>query len=194
MAVKTVEKVSKRDIVIAKAAELFSKGGYAGTSLRELADALDMEAPSLYNHIASKAELLIIICNEIAASFAEARSEASKKTTAEKAIEYLIGFHVNQTFSVFEKLYVADFEWKHLPSAEIKSYLAARKSYELFFESLISKGIDAGEFRKADAKLITTGILAALRGLEFTGKSKKYFTKSETAEAMKGLLLRGLKK
>lgn len=53
------EKVGGRTLEIREvAARLFYERGYKATSLRDIATEMDLRAPSLYNHISSKQELL----------------------------------------------------------------------------------------------------------------------------------------
>ena len=58
-------------MIIQKAALLFKSKGYTATSMRELADTVGVEAPSLYNHIGSKSELLQAICFKVGNEFTE---------------------------------------------------------------------------------------------------------------------------
>src|SRR2546430_4887836 len=51
------------------AARLFAEQGYQGTSLADLAEALGMQKPSLYHHIASKEDLLWDVAWEGADAF-----------------------------------------------------------------------------------------------------------------------------
>ena len=60
---------SKKDVIIQNAAVLFKKRGYSSASMRELAGAVGVEAPSLYNHIGGKSELLQHICFKVANAF-----------------------------------------------------------------------------------------------------------------------------
>ena len=56
--IKPGKNASKRDVITQKAAALFKTKGFSSASMRELAEAVGVEAPSLYNHIGSKSELL----------------------------------------------------------------------------------------------------------------------------------------
>src|SRR5438105_1172868 len=53
----------------AVAARLFRQRGYHGTSIREIARAIDLQGGSLYAHIAGKEDLLWTICERAAAQF-----------------------------------------------------------------------------------------------------------------------------
>jgi AcrR family transcriptional regulator len=63
------DKGTKREVIIQKAAQLFKSKSYTAASMRELAETLGVEAPSLYNHIGSKSELLQAICFKVGNQF-----------------------------------------------------------------------------------------------------------------------------
>ena len=56
--IKTEKNGSRKDVIVRKAATLFREKGYKAASMRDLAEAVGVEAASLYNHIKSKSELL----------------------------------------------------------------------------------------------------------------------------------------
>src|ERR1043166_6128824 len=60
---------NRKEQIIATAARLFKKDGYAATSMRDIAAALEIEAASLYHHIKSKEEILESICFDMADKF-----------------------------------------------------------------------------------------------------------------------------
>ena len=47
-------------------ATLFKEKGYSAVTMRDIAQAMDIKAASLYNHIKSKQEILVLIIIEIA--------------------------------------------------------------------------------------------------------------------------------
>ena len=67
--IKSTANGTKKDAIIKKAAALFRNKGFKATSMRELAEKIGVEAPSLYNHIGSKSELLQAICFKVAEDF-----------------------------------------------------------------------------------------------------------------------------
>jgi TetR/AcrR family transcriptional regulator, mexJK operon transcriptional repressor len=58
-------KDSKRTEIIAIAAELFFKDGYAGTSMSQIAAAVGGSKTTLYNHFQSKEDLLLAVVQEV---------------------------------------------------------------------------------------------------------------------------------
>lgn len=62
---------SKREKVLNKAAELFSRHGFDGTSMRDIASAVDMLPGSLYYHFPSKEDMLLEIHERVVAGMVE---------------------------------------------------------------------------------------------------------------------------
>ena len=54
-----LKKDKTREVLLDKAAQVFSRQGYQSTSLKSIADAANMKAGSLYYHFASKEDLMI---------------------------------------------------------------------------------------------------------------------------------------
>jgi AcrR family transcriptional regulator len=50
--------VDRRDVILARAADLFAKQGVAATTVREIAEAVGILSGSLYHHFASKDEIV----------------------------------------------------------------------------------------------------------------------------------------
>lgn len=165
---------SSTQVVIAKnAATLFRVKGYKASSMRELAEQLGVEAPSLYNHIGSKSELLQNVCFRIAHEFmVHIDGIEATDATAEKKISLLIRFHIQMMLRSFDEVYVSNHEWKHLEEPHLASFLSQRKAYETKMVSIIKTGINNKEFRNVHPQVTVLTILSAVRGLEFWQKYK----------------------
>src|SRR4051812_36019653 len=86
---------TRKEVIIQKAAMLYKSKSYTAASMRDLADALGVEAPSLYNHIGSKSELLEVICFRTGNRFIDQVRliTASPGNTIAK-LEAIIRFHI----------------------------------------------------------------------------------------------------
>lgn len=67
--------------VLDAAANLFAKRGYAATSMRDIALAVNMLSGSLYYHFASKKELLVAVYSAGVAQLEHATTDTVKKTS-----------------------------------------------------------------------------------------------------------------
>ena len=184
---------SIKDKILVNAAELFRKKGFAAASVRELAEALGIEAPSLYNHIGSKAELLQEVCFEVAKDYTIHMEQVlqSKKNAADKIAE-IIRFHVRKLSTDFDKVFVSEHEWKRLPQKSLEEFLAQRKLYENNMIDFVKEGIAKKIFKNLLPSIAVLAILSAVRGLELRQRHKNEFTIEELEETMIQHLLHGI--
>lgn len=173
---------------------LFSTKGFGAASMRNLAEVLGIEAPSLYNHIGSKNQLLQEICFKVAkqfTSYMDAVTQMDELGTLEK-LERILRFHITYTLSDFYEIFVANHEWKHLPEPFLSDFLQQRRYYEKGFIALVEKGIKEKEIKKMNAYAAVLTCLSALRGLEFWQRNKRNVSAKELENDMVALLLHGI--
>lgn len=165
---------SKKEVILKKAATLFKTKSFSASSMRELADVVGVEAPSLYNHIGSKSELLQDICFKIGSHFTEQIEQisTSDKSTVAK-IEAVIRFHIEMMAENFDEVYVANHEWKHLNEPYLTDFLNIRRNYEKSLMGFIEEGITKNEIKAVNPYVTVLTILSAVRGLEFWQRNKK---------------------
>lgn len=193
--IKTTNKdVSRKDIIIQKAATLFKEKGFKATSMREIADVVGVEAASLYNHIKSKNELLNIICFDVANQFIHKmdKVENTNASNLEK-IETLLRFHINCMINNFEQVYVSDREWKHLDNPYLNNMQNQRRTYRKRFANIIEQGIKQNEIKKLDAATAVLIMLHAIGGIESWHRSKQKINGNQLEENMVTFLVDGLK-
>ena len=184
---------SKKEIILTHAAELFRKKGFAAASVRELAESMGIEAPSLYNHIGSKAELLQEICFEVATDYTAHMDEIvqSDFSPIEKITD-IIRFHVRKLSTDFDKVFVSEHEWKRLPQTYLQQFLAQRKAYEKSMIAIVQDGIDKKIFSNILPSIVVLAILSAVRGLELRQRHKNEFSIEQLEDTMIQHLLHGI--
>lgn len=184
---------TKKEVIIEKAALLFKTKGYNAASMRELAIALGIEAPSLYNYIGSKTELLQTICTKIADEFTAHLDIVENTTTNTVAkIETIIRFHIQMMQNNFNEVFVANHEWKHLKEPLLSNFLNQRRNYEKRLMDLIETGVEKKELKSINAYVTVLTILSAVRGLEFWYGHKKNVTEQVIENDMVNHLLNGI--
>jgi TetR/AcrR family transcriptional regulator, cholesterol catabolism regulator len=193
--ITSATKASKKEIIVLKAAQLFCTKGFSATNMRELAVALGVEAPSLYNHIGGKNELLEAICFKVANKFNNQIAQVeSGKQTASKKIEAIIRFHIQMMLVNFEEVYVANRDWKHLPQPFLNDFLQQRRTYQKKLALLVEAGIKNKELKNINPHVVVLTILSAVRGLEFWQRHKKNISAATVENDMVAHLLNGLVK
>ncbi|HAK11259.1 MAG TPA: TetR/AcrR family transcriptional regulator [Chitinophagaceae bacterium] len=193
--IKVDEHSSRKDIIVSKAASLFREKGYKATSMRELADAVGVEAASLYNHIHSKTEILHVICFNVANRFmSHMESIELENISAIVKVEKLLRFHIKEMLHQYEEVYVSDREWKHLTDPYLSNFQNQRRTYRKRFAAIIEKGIAAGEIKSIDAPTAVLIMLHAVSGIESWHRSTAKISGKELEENMVTIMVDGLRK
>ncbi len=193
--IKTQTNGTKKEVILKNAAALFRKKGFKATSLRELAETMNIEAPSLYNHIKSKAELLQEICFGVAVDFTTHMDEVlQSKENALQKIENLICFHIQNIYTNFDNVFVSNHEWKQLPKKQLNDFLKQRKIYENNFIAIVEDGVKKNLFIKLNSKIVVLTMLSAVRGVEFLHSHMNDFSVQSLKENMVQHLITGIKK
>ncbi len=184
---------TKKEDILHKAALLFHQKGYSATTMRELANAVGIEASSLYNHIQSKEELLTSICFLNAKKFSEGMSGAESLSESPSAkLSALIKQHIDIALEDKTSMTVFDDEWKHLSEPHLSSFLQTRKEYQKRFCSIIEEGIKQGEIQSLPSNLIMNTIISSLRWIHFKPESAKKVNTNKLHEQIVSLLMKGI--
>lgn len=191
--IKPGKNSSKRELITQNAADLFKRKGFSSASMRELAELVGVEAPSLYNHIGSKSELLQEICFKVANIFTYYLDSIENTVINSSAkLEGVIRFHISMMLNNFDEVYVANHEWKHLQEPYLSNFLIQRRAYEKRLIGLIDNGIQANELKATNPYVAVLTILSAVRGLEFWQQHKKNISSEVLENDMVSLLLKGI--
>lgn len=186
---------SKKEVIIEKASGLFRAKGYTAATMRDLADAVGVEAASLYNHIGSKSEILQVICFQIAGRYNKQLAAAEKlQLSKAQLIDQVIRFHIRIMLEHFDEVFVANHEWKFLKAPYLVNFLKQRRNYEKRLVAIVEDGVNKKEFKKSNSYVTVLTILSALRGLEFWLRHKKNFSARVLENDMADHLLNGMLK
>ena len=185
---------TKKEAITTKASILFKERGYSATSMRHIAEAFGVEAPSLYNHINSKREILQEICFRIANLFTTHINKVeTSDLTVMKKLELIIRFHIHMMLQEYDSVYISNHEWKHLPEPYLSNFKNRRKSYQTRLANIIMQGIENKELRKIDPYVAVLTMLSAIGGIESWQHSKKNIDATLLEEDMVNILLGGLR-
>lgn len=163
-----IEAGSRRREIDAVAGELFHAQGYAATSVRDIARALDMQGASLYAHVTSKEDLLWSIVDRAATAFEAGADRALAESASGDAVDRLAAFveaHVEVITADPERASVFVTEWRHLSEPRHEQIATRRDAYEGRLRALIVEGVALGAFRSTDPVLAAVFLLSSLNGI-----------------------------
>lgn len=187
---------SKKKQVELTATTLFQERGYAATSMRDMAQALGIEAASLYSHIRSKEEILQNICSRMTRMFFEAQDEALngfEGTAAEKLARAIVA-HVKVITEDTSASAVFFSEWRHLSEPHLGEFKQMRHRYEGRFREILHEGLKNKEFVALDERFAVLTILSALNWTHQWFKATGPMSAEEIGERLADVILNGLKK
>lgn len=161
---------ASRAAVLDAACTLFAEIGYHGTSMKDIADALGVRAPSLYNHVSSKQEILFGIMDKAMDRALAALEEAlagvpdvaeQLRLATESLVLDFLRFPAEVT--------VCNTEVRSLDPENRLAIVAKRDRYAARVRGIIDQGCLAGRF--------TTGgpAIAAFAVLEMGNSAKSWF-------------------
>ena len=158
---------SRRREIEAAASTLFREHGYSGTSVRDIARALDIQGASLYAHVTSKQEVLGSIVERMASRFEAVADEALADTElgADQRLTNLVRAHIGVITDDIEQASVFVHEWRALSPEKRRAIGRRRDAYEARFRDLIAEGMAADVFAPVDPALTAAWLLTALNGL-----------------------------
>lgn len=175
------------------ASALFRERGYAGTSVRDIAQALNIQGGSLYAHVASKEDVLWSIVNRAADRFHTlVRPIAESNTPPATRLRDMIRAHVAVVTSSQRDAAVFLHEWRLL-SPDRRAALAARRdAYEALFRQVIADGSAAGTFAPVEPRLTAMALLSSLNGIATWYRPDGPLTADAIADHHADLFLRAL--
>jgi AcrR family transcriptional regulator len=185
---------SKKDAITQKASALFRKKGFTATSMRDIAEAIGVEAPSLYNHIESKNAILKDICFRVARLFTRNLREVELGPELYLSkIESIIRFHISMMIGEYESVYISDHEWKHLPEPFLSDFKTRRRNYHSRLAAILQNGINNKEIGVINPYVAVLTILSAIGGIESWQRSGKKIDAKSLEENMVKILVGGLR-
>ena len=163
-----IEAGARRREIDNVASELFHANGYSATSVRDIARALDIQAASMYAHVASKEDVLWSIVDQAASTFEAAAERAAADSPAgdpEERLAALVEAHVEVVTADPQRSSVFITEWRHLSPDRRTAIAERRDAYEGRFRQAIEDGIAVGAFRSTDPAVAAAFVLTALNAI-----------------------------
>lgn len=158
--------LTRKDEIIKQAASLFLERGYSAVTMRDLAKKMGIKAASLYNHIASKHEILETLIINVAEKFTTGMNAivASNEDPLKK-VEAVIELHIEVTLNNQDALGSLNNDWMHLEGQALIYFEEMRNGYEDNFRKIIHQGISQGVIAKRNPEIMLFSVLSTLRTL-----------------------------
>jgi len=174
---------SVKQTIIDETMRLFSEKGYAATSIRDIANAVDIKSASLYYYINSKKDLLNQIMKTYLTELIDGAIDVvSKKSKPEDKLEQIIKHHVSSHGREKLAALVVDTEYRSLEGENKKEIKRLRKSYENIWTDILNEGFNKGVFHFSDKHITAYALLSQCTGVAHWYREEGKYTLHEITE------------
>lgn len=147
---------------------LFARHGYAAVSMREIAAEVGVGAAAIYNHFATKQDLLVELMTdhltELLADW-DGQPEAAADTPPAEALEAFTRFHIRFHRRRTDEVFVAYMELRSLEQPNFHAIDRLRAAYEKRLEDILRRGHEQGVFDAPSPQVCATAVVAMLTGV-----------------------------
>ncbi|MBB1034452.1 TetR/AcrR family transcriptional regulator [Dietzia sp. CQ4] len=159
---------SRRDSILAAAAEYFAEQGYHSAGMRGIADSVGIKGASLYNHFSSKEEILYAIALKMTrVPVEEHLLVLDEAGTPAERLTSLVDVHLRHLAVNRVEHLVSLRELSALTEDHRERVVEYRKYYQRRVRDVIAAGIRAGEFGVDDPLRAAVAVLDLMNGVSW---------------------------
>jgi AcrR family transcriptional regulator len=146
--------------------ELIYRDGYEAMSLRQLAARVGLQPGSLYNHIATKQDLLFdLIHNHMVILLERVDAELDGIEDPLARLKAFTAFHLTYHIERKREVFIGSAELRSLEPKNRKRIVKLRRAYEDLLCDILEKGVAKKQFKIGDIRVSAYAILAMLTGI-----------------------------
>jgi TetR/AcrR family transcriptional regulator, cholesterol catabolism regulator len=149
---------ARRQELARQAARLFAEKGFHGTSMEDVASAIGVQKPSLYEYVSSKQDLLYETMRDGAQAFHAALDAIDERLPAIDKLRLALRAHLRVVADQLDVATVFVREWRYLEGPRGEEFVAERRRYEERIRDLFREGVEQSEFR-TDLDVATAALL-----------------------------------
>ena len=182
-----------REDILEAAAQVFRQKGFHGSSMQDIADAVSLQKASLYHHVTSKQEILLLILDralelllERICAITEQEISPDKKLQAMMR-EYMKILVENQDLAA-----VLLFEHRSLERKQHARHVPTRDKFEQLWKDVLTEGVEARIFQCDDPSLATRTLFGIMNWTMTWYSPNGPYTIEQISDQYSNLVLNGL--
>lgn len=179
--------------IIQAAAQIFRQKGYHGTSMKDIADAVNLQKASLYHHVTGKQDILVTILDQALDLLIDDMEQVAYSNVApQEKIRAAMRTYVKRLTEDIDLATVLLMEHRSLDDDLRVIHVDRRDRFEALWRGIVQEGIDTGVFRPVDARLTSFAFLGVLNWLITWYRQDGSSSGEQIADRFAELLLSGL--
>lgn len=173
--------MSRGEEIKRNAITLIARDGFGSMSLRELARESGIQVGSVYQYYRSKDEILFEVVQDYLDNLLTSWRECAPRgrPTPTARLRAFVESYIQCFLDSYEQGLVSTFELRRLKGPMLEEINKAKQAYETELRRVIQAGMESGDFKVDDAKLIAMALLAILTGLSIQHHEMGIKTKGE---------------
>ena len=158
---ETTEK-SIRDAAV----KAIAKHGFEAANLRDIAKEVGIRAPSLYNYISSKEQLLYELMKDpLTSMLAEYRALVKEVHEPAEKLKVFVQVHLNFHLHSRLDVFIGNMELRSLSASHYRTITSLRDDYARALQAIIEEGVDSGAFSVSKPRVASLIMLGMLSGV-----------------------------
>jgi AcrR family transcriptional regulator len=185
--------MNREQQILNAAAEIFSQKGFHAASMRDIAQAVRLQKPSLYHHVSSKQEILLALLDQGLDILIELLGEViSGPGSPEERLRLAMRTYIKALADYRELTAVLLLEHRSLEPELHKRHVPRRDRFEKLWRGLIVDGVEKGTFNCVDPGQATRALLGVMNWTITWYKPDGPMSAEEIADQFADLFLNGL--
>ena len=174
--------------VWAEAARLFAQKGYAAVSMREIAQAVGVQAGALYTYTPDKQSLLFALLERHMSELLAQCPEFEVQGDATDQLCDFVGFHIDFHLARRHLVFLSYMELRNLDEDNFAKIEALRHRYEAQLRGILDRGKSGGQFDIQNAKVTSFAIIGMMKELSTWYRTSGELSATEIKEMYLGLV------
>jgi len=184
-----------REDILEAAAQVFRQKGYHGSSMEDIARAVNLQKPSLYHHVSSKQEILLALLNRALELLLERISPiATQNIPADERLRQMIREYLQILAENTDLASVLLFEHRSLDGKQHARHVPNRDKFEALWRDVLADGVRSKRLVCDDIPLVARAMLGMMNWTITWYRPSGSLSIKQIADHYSNLLLNGLLK
>lgn len=184
-----------REDILEAAAQVFRQKGFHGASMEDIARAVNLQKPSLYHHVSSKQEILLVLLNRALELLLERISPiCNQSIPADEKLQQMIRAYLQILAENTDLSAVLLFEHRSLERKQHARHVPNRDRFEALWRGVLEEGVSSGLFNCDDPVLAARAVLGIMNWTITWYRPDGPLEIHQIADQYSSLLLKGLLK
>jgi len=148
------------------AVKAIAKHGFEAASLRDIAKEVGIRAPSLYNYISSKEQLLYELMKDpLSSMLTEYRALVKEISDPADKLRVFVQVHLNFHLRSRLDVFIGNMELRSLSASHYRTISNLREEYARALQAIIEEGVKSGAFQVSEPRVTSLIMLGMLSGV-----------------------------